>query len=92
MQFNFSRIIMTLLKLTPVTEIQIKFGQSCKDDGWILFILSDGGLAGRVAHREGERGPQSVLCLNLTVCQLLGEATRSCQRSDEHRLRTDLWY
>lgn len=61
-QFNFSRIIMTLLKLTPVTEIQIKFGQSCKDDSWILFILSDGGLAGRVGTQRGREKGSSLCC------------------------------
>lgn len=87
MQFNFSRIIMTLLKLTPVTEIQIKFGQSCKDDGWILFILSDGGLAGRVGTQRGrEKGPslccawtlQSVSCWEKPHGAVSGVTSTGC--------------
>lgn len=53
---------MTLFKMTPVTEIQIKFGQCCKDDGWILFILSDGGLAGQVGTQRGREKGSSLCC------------------------------
>lgn len=64
---------MTLLKLTPVSEIQIKFGQSCKDDGWILFILSDGGLAGRVGTQRGREKGSSLSAAERSHTELSAE-------------------
>lgn len=67
---------MISFRLKPVAKIQIKLGQCCQDDGWILFILSNGGPLDGWAHgvRENGVGHTSVLLLNPSGCQLLREA------------------
>lgn len=75
-QLNFSRTTMISFRLMPVAKIQIKLGQCCQDDGWILFILSNGGSAGWAGTRVRQKGAghTSVLLLNPSGCQLLREA------------------
>lgn len=94
-QFNFSRTIIILFRLTPVTKVQIKFGQCCKDDGWILFILSNGGLVGWVGTQWEWRAQVTLMrCSGTLVAVSCWERPywpmQSCGWGSTHRYQKNL--